>query len=303
MQTSTAVHGQVDADPNEGDAERSRSFAIAALVGALPAFVVDAWFVNLGRANFLQRPVFANVYDAQARSLFHGHWNVPPAVMGFEGFVIHGRTYSYYGPFPALLRMPILAVTSRFDGRLTQLSMLAAFAVALFGIARLLWQARSFLRADAPFTRVEGVVTAVFLFVCGVGSAVLFPASRAIIYHEAEVWGTALALVGFDAVIGVVRRPSPARYALASFLAACALLSRPSVGLGPAVALGVFALIAAWRALRRRDPEATRPWSPVLAFGVAAAIPVFLYAYVNHAKFGTWFSLPLDKQLYSTFNP
>lgn len=305
MQTSTAVHGQVDADPNEraGEQSRSRAFTIAALAGALPAFVVDAWFVNLGRANFLQRPVFANVYDAQARTLFHGHWNVPPAVMGFEGFVIHGRTYSYYGPFPALLRMPILAVTSRFDGRLTQLSMLAAFAVALFGIARLLWRARSFVRPDAPFTRLEGVVTAVFLFVCGVGSAVLFPASRAIIYHEAEVWGTALALVGFDAVIGAFRRRSPARYALASFLAACALLSRPSVGLGPAVALGIFSLIAAWRAVRRTDPETTRRWSPVLAFGAAAAMPVLLYAYVNHTKFGTWFSLPLDKQLYSTFNP
>ena len=32
--------------------------------------------------------------------------------MGIEGFVIDGRTFMYFGPFPALLRIPVLQVTA-----------------------------------------------------------------------------------------------------------------------------------------------------------------------------------------------
>ena len=31
---------------------------------------------------------------------------------------MYGRTFTYFGPVPALLRIPIVAVTDAFDGRL-----------------------------------------------------------------------------------------------------------------------------------------------------------------------------------------
>ena len=85
------------------------------------------WVLTIGRFDPLQVHYFDDFYDAQARLLMHGRPDVPAEVPGFEGFLIDGKTAtSTSGPWPAGLRMPVLAVTDRFDGRLTTLSMLLA---------------------------------------------------------------------------------------------------------------------------------------------------------------------------------
>ena len=65
-------------------------------------------------------------YDLQAHSLLRGRLNVPAAPLLTEAIFLHGKAYMYYGPWPAVLRMPIALFTHQFDGRLTQLSMLLA---------------------------------------------------------------------------------------------------------------------------------------------------------------------------------
>ena len=45
-------------------------------------------------------------YDEQARSFLRAHLSVRPQVAGIEGFLIDGRTYLYYGPFLAIVRLP-----------------------------------------------------------------------------------------------------------------------------------------------------------------------------------------------------
>ena len=58
-----------------------------------------------------------------------GHLWVPPGSLGIEAFHVDGREYMYFGPFPALLRIPVLWTTAEFDGRLTVVSMLLAYVV------------------------------------------------------------------------------------------------------------------------------------------------------------------------------
>jgi hypothetical protein len=284
----------------------ARRFATACAVGALPALAVAGWFVNLGRSNFLQSARFTgNFYDLQARALFDGHWYVPNGSLSFEGIVRDGHTYGYYGPLPALLRMPILAVTHSLDGRLTQVSLLVAFGVALFGASRLLWRARNTLRPDTDIGRGEWWLITGWVFTMGLGTALLFPTSAAIVYHEAELWGCALALVGLDLVIGVARRPTRRGIVLASAVASAALLARASVGLAPSVALAIVAVVRVVRPDDRLDHEVDG-WRarlrPALPIALAAAVPVALYVAVNLAKFGTLFSVPLDQQVASTFD-
>lgn len=278
----------------------ARRFSRACVSGALPAVAVFTWLVGNGHGDLLQRRVFGNFYDLQARALFRGRWNVPNGSLAFEGIINGGRTYEYYGPFPALLRMPVLLATHRFDGRLTQLSMILAFSVALFGASRILWRVRTFARPGAAVTSGEWWIVAAWIFVVGAGTVLLFPGSVAIIYHEAELWGAALALVGIDAVIGAAIDPSPRRLALASTVAAGALLARPSVGSAPAAALGFVALgtllpTPAGRDLHRRIRAA-------LPVALAAVTAVAIYVAVNLAKFSTPFSTPFSQQIFSRFN-
>ena len=110
-----------------------RRFTKAILVGLCVALVPYLWILWGGHLDPLRAyypgNIFSTFYDTQARSLLNGSWNVPSGSLGIEGFVIHGRTYTYFGPFPALLRIPIFLYTTRLDGRLTAPSMLLAWIV------------------------------------------------------------------------------------------------------------------------------------------------------------------------------
>ncbi len=123
-----------------------RRLRTAWAIGAVPVVAVYTWLLMVGSWAPLQRQYFDDFFDHQTRALFDGRWDVPPEVVGFEGFLVDGRTYIYFGPFPSLLRMPVMAVTDRFDGRLTTLSMMLAMAVLAVFAHRLNVTVRRFVR-------------------------------------------------------------------------------------------------------------------------------------------------------------
>ncbi|MBM3674507.1 MAG: hypothetical protein FJW88_06045 [Actinobacteria bacterium] len=300
----------VAAAPDPGSRRR---FATGSAVGALPALAAFAWLLTGGRADLLAKPTFGNFYDAQARALLHGHWDVPARELFIEGFHIGDKTYTYFGIWPSVLRMPVLAVGDSLYGRLTQASMLLAFAVALVAVAALDWRIRGLVRPARPCTRGEAALAGVVVFAIGCGTTTFFLAGRAWVYHEAILWGIAWALIAFERLVAFGERPSATRLAAASASASLAFLSRPSVGLGPvlAIALVLAGLLLrrvrhrlrgrGARALDRLDwlaagidgGRATRWTGPV---AVALALPCVLYAWMNWSRFGTVFSVPWSKQ-------
>ena len=193
------------------DVERSRRrFLLACGLGILASMPILVWMITFGRWNLIQSGFLSDFYDAQARALFHGHWNVPASVVQIEGFVVKGRTYMYFGPFPALIRMPVLLVTSRLDGRLTDLSIMLAMLVALICTSRLAWKIRN-LVSSASVSVKESVLVAFSVIVVATGSVFVFLANTAIVYHEAEAWGAALAIAAFDAMVGFLQHPYASR--------------------------------------------------------------------------------------------
>ena len=285
---------------------------------------VLAWLITLGRWDFLQNGFYTNFYDVQARSLFHGHWSVPSSVVGPEGFVVKGHTYIYFGPFPTLIRMPFLLVTSSLDGRFTQLSMLLAVLVALVCTGRLGWKIRS-LVSSAPMSVKEIALVAISMAVVGTGSVFAFLASVPIVYHEAEVWGAALAIAAFDALVDFLLHPSTRGIMITGTLATFDLLARGSVGVGPVVALGLLALLHGGVSLWRRGvlhrvpglsahapdevesesssrlawigiPDVTTAPTRTVALTCAGLIALGIYGLVNYMKFGTLYSIPWSAQ-------
>ncbi|GIU87520.1 MAG: hypothetical protein KatS3mg009_2035 [Acidimicrobiia bacterium] len=293
-----------------------RLFARAGALGGAAAAVPFTWLVTLGRLDLLQRHDLAGFYDAQAHALLDGHWDIPRDRLGFEAFIVDGKAYTYFGPWPTLLRLPVAALTDRYDGRLTQLSLLAAFAVLMVATVRLAWRAREVAHAGAPVGRFEAALAACFTFTVGAGSVVPFLASRPVVYHEAELWGAAWAVAAFAALLGFLRRPSGRGVALAGGATGLALLTRSSVGIGPVVALGVVlagrALVLAARRWGR--PALARPaaWfglppaggaSHLPGLAVALAAPIGAYAAVNLARFGHPWRLPIADQVATVIDP
>ena len=310
-----------------------RSFTRACAVGALLGTIVFIWMITRGTFDLFQWQRVGYFYDAQAHSLLAGHLSIDPKILGIEAFKIGGSSYIYQGPVPALLRLPIIAILGdRVDGRLTQLSMIIALVVAVVFACRLHWKVRTYVRGAAPVERSEALLVGLFTFVLAGGSCLVYEASRAWVYDEALLWGAAFCLASIDTLVSFIQRPSRARLAASSTFAACALLTRASVGIGPVVGLGLVAIGALAHDLRtrrqsrgaspdletgatRRDPlrllvwlaphdeDGARPHPGAWLVSAAAAAPMALYAIVNYAKFGRLFSVPFYAQYFSQIDP
>lgn len=274
--------------------------ARAAAIGAVMAGAVFLAVLLNGHLSLLQRQEAAgDFFDVQAHSLLDLRWDVPRSSLFVEGFLVHGKVYEYFGPLPALLRLPVAAVTDSLDARLGQISMLLAFAVALTFTIRLASRLRPMVRGSAPVTRGEHWALGAFTFVVGAGSVLVVLAGRAWAYHEAELWGVALALGAFEFVIAFTSTRSRKHLVVAMALTSGALLSRTSVGLGPLAALGLLLLASLWPRTRRLVGVAgdAPARSLLVALVGAILVPIALYSYVNYAKFGTLFSVPFTSQL------
>ena len=298
------------------------AFMRAAFAGSLLAFAIDVVMLSGGQFSLWhQIGLLGSFYDVQGRALLHGHIAVPNGSASFEGFVIDGRTYVYFGLVPALFRLPFLAITHGLDGRMTQLSMLFGFVVLLLSGARLHWRVRETLRPGAPVSGPERIVAFLLALGLGAGAVPLFLASWAVIYHEAELWGAAFSLAAISAVLAVIEQPSARRIAWAGALSLLAVNTRVSVGLGPILALGVVALAVGARALqavgggRRRGREVLaflarfgprelqRPLPTLALLVAAAAIALSSAVAVNEARFHSAFSIPLQKQVDTSIDP
>jgi len=279
--------------PGPWDGEDGRRARRAAWVGTAVA-VAAFWLLATGFAPwqlFARGPFTADFYDAQARALSRGHLHVPAEVAGIEGFLVDGKVQLYYGIVPALARLPVAAVTDALDGRLVVVSQLLGLSVGALAAARLYRRARAALAVPAPAH--EAVVCGVLAAAVGLATPLAFLSARAIVYHEAELWGAALALLGFERVVVWWSSRAPRDLAVASAVAALAVSTRGSSGTGPALALGLLAVLLA---VRRQGRLAALT-------ACAALVPVGLYAVVNLARFGTLFSVPFEQQLLNPFSP
>ena len=137
-----------------GGATDRRRFvwSVLAAVGVVLPFRLWVGFVDWTGSFDLHRSVsaFSAFYDDQAESIKNGHLWVRNGSLGLEGFVHNGHTYTYFGLLPSLLRIPFLAVSVRFYGHLTAMSMLVSWIVTIVAVSVLWWRVRRLRRLRRP---------------------------------------------------------------------------------------------------------------------------------------------------------
>ncbi|MCY7300512.1 MAG: hypothetical protein LH616_15035, partial [Ilumatobacteraceae bacterium] len=241
--------------------------------------------------------LFGNIFDAQARALMDGHFDLQRGSLAIESFIVGGKTYTYFPPFPALLRMPIL-LYSDLDGRLTALSMMLASVVTAAAVAGLTWRVRLLVRGSQPVPRREAAVAGIFVASLTGGSVVLYLASLPWAYHEVYAWSIALAALSIWAITGILIHPTGTNVVIACAAVTATQLTRSTVGWGMCVAL---ALCALWSFhSRHRWNHAGPPWSWLL---VAAVLPFMAGSAVTWIKFGSPLRfLPLEDQVWTMVN-
>jgi uncharacterized membrane protein len=94
--------------------------------------ILVAFLINYGSFNFIQESTFGHAYDSLAKSLLKFDVTVEEWAISVEKFVKDGRVFMYYGPFPALLRIPQLILFPETSGLLSNLYRFIAFVIGFF---------------------------------------------------------------------------------------------------------------------------------------------------------------------------
>ena len=233
----------------------------------------------------------SNFYDLQARGMLAGRLSLPGGSLGYEAYIHDGRTYTYFGLFPSLLRIPVLLVTHSLDGRLTALSMLVAWLVTALFSSLLIWRVRVMVRIGVPVAAAETVALGAVVAAITGGSVLLFLAASPYVFSEDLAWSVAVTVGSLFALLGVLERPSTARVVLSGVLILAASLTRAPTGY--ACVIGAV-LTSIWFASGQSGAENRRWSAPVLAAGI---VPLAVGCAVNMAKFGAPFGLPISSGL------
>lgn len=244
------------------------------------AAVFYGWLLTRGTFDIFGAEPLGLTFNSMLDHMLRGRWDVDPAAIGFEAFIRNGRTYAYFGPFPALLRLPLLLVPHRLlpDWHGLQVERLSCWLAIMLGIIA---QHAAVIRAlaDAP-DAVGRALIAPLVVVCAMsGAPMLLALKGALLYHEPILWAWALAMLFVSVALPTVRATDPPSWQRLCVMAACAgfcLLARSTTGAGLILALGLLLArtllrpgneLSWWR--RGLRPEV---WRPGLVLGSFLAL-------------------------------
>ncbi len=267
------------------------------IVFVLTSLVCLALFATVISGNTLnprdlfQKESFGRFYDDQAASLLQGRLAVPPEALDGEAFVFKGKVYGYFGPTPAILRIPFNLAGAGF-GRLSRSYMVAYLAACLIAAYALLIHAARLMGGPGAWPARRHVV--LLVLATGAGSSLFFLGSRAYIYHEAILCGAAFALWSVWATLRWLHQGGRNKAWIAALL--CGVLSvhaRPPTGL---FALATLGCAAAWLLLRAaRGPEGIR--TPGIGgftvVGILSILGVLSFNALSYLKFRSFDGAPL----------
>ena len=271
---------------------RQISTASGLLAGAVAYFLTLLQYSRDLTRTALAPGYFSHFFDLQARAILDGRLSVPEGSLGIEGFVHDGQTYTYFPPWPAILRLPVLMTTHEYDYRLTLLSMALAWIVFAIMLAKLIWLVLPQVTGVEETTGTQAVLAAVFLAGLSGGSFLTYDASLPWVYHEVYVWAVTAAVGGLYWMLRVLwDRDSHSTWWLFVF-ALMAVGSRATEGWAICLVTIAIALALGLRKAGRRDPV----WWRVL---LAGAVPLAVSILINEIKFDEVYLFPLHEQVWT----
>lgn len=246
--------------------------------------------VSRGGTALFQEVSLGHVFNAMALNLLELRFDIDPAVIENEAFFRDGRTYTYFGIFPALLRLPLVPFLDIATLPLSRLSLWLALTVG--SLAQLAAATCAF--RNAPQGPARDAIESRLLLAAALSGPPILLAFAGTLFDEAGSWGWALAACYCAVALHGLTRPAGFTTGLLCAMAAlagCCMLARTTVGVGVALSLVLLCLVLAARVdgLRGvwRQALTRRFLAPALILAAFAAV----LAAINQARWGTPFSI------------
>lgn len=272
----------------EGRTRRPHAFFAISAAFSLTFFTatLSGWSFDL-----LAAETFCRFYDDQAASILRGRLDVPPESLGGEAFIFEKRIYGYFGPTPAILRIPF-SLAGVEPGRLSRAFMVLYFAACLVASYALLIHAARC--AGGPHAWPARLHVALLTLGAGMGSSLFFLGSRAYIYHEAILCGAAFALWSAWATLGWLQRRGQGRlWILALTGGVLAVHARPPAGLFALATLGCAAGLLLFQKIRTSPKHPKLDAARFAAIGTFSVLGVLSFNALSYLKFRSFDGAPL----------
>ena len=233
-------------------------------------------FTTTGGRQIFVKEVLGGAYDSQAEHFLRGDVDVDAEAIGHEATIMNDHVRMYFGPFPALLRIPLNFLYPAGHGKWSRISGFCAGAISLFAFAGLVLMA---LRSSPLSSGARNWLGNACVIGFAFGSPLLLLLGNLSIYDEAIIWGLALSLGAiFFAFRSRQTESSALTHALLGFslCAAGALLSRVTFG-APLILIALFLALGL--------PSGNRIINlTALVLPLAAAL--IFYIWLSYARFG-----------------
>ena len=242
-------------------------------------FVLSAlfWFFTMtGGGDIFVKEVLGGAYDSQAEHFLQGDVGVDASAIAHETMIVNGKVRMYFGPFPALLRVPLNFIYPPGHGKWSRISGFCAGVIALFAFAGLVCTA---LRSSPLSPPARNWIGNACVIGFALGSPLLLLLGNLSIYDEAVIWGFGCSLAAlYFAYRSRTTEGTTLTLSLLgfSFCAGAALLSRATFG-------APYVLIAPLLAIRSFHRQAVRNMAALfLPLGAA----LVFYLFLSYARFG-----------------
>src|SRR5256885_10297077 len=91
-------------------------------------------FTTTGGRQIFVKEVLGDAFDSQAEHFLRGNVDVDGDAIRWEAMVVNGKARMYFGPFPALLRMPLNRIYPAGRGAWSRISGFLQAEIALFAL-------------------------------------------------------------------------------------------------------------------------------------------------------------------------
>src|SRR5205085_7791235 len=98
-------------------------------------------FTTTGGRQVFVKEVLGGAYDSQAEHFLRGDVDVDAEAISHEAMIVNDHVRMYFGPFPALLRIPLNFLYPAGHGKWSRISGFCAGAISLFAFAGLVLMA------------------------------------------------------------------------------------------------------------------------------------------------------------------
>jgi hypothetical protein len=287
-----------DAGVARATSDRVLSRRTVAISICVCVFIFVYYWALLSDGRFLEvEPVrYGLVFNSMIDYMSHGRFDVDPDIVLKEGFFRDGHTYAYFGPVPALLRLPLL-VWPRFSGvDFTVISCAIAATTATVANLGAVLQARRVIVGTPYVRRVMLFAMAVVIFG---GPQLQF--LRPSIFQESLYWAAAIAaifvMLAFRWCIDIAGRRSRHLIAMAVLAGLC-LLTRVSTSIGLYAACGGIMLAQLIAAARRDRASIIGAIRMLVMPSLILLSCMVIVGYINYERWGS----PLTFQDYKYYN-